>query len=135
MNLSGMMRNVRLHVVAVLIPLLIGGSTLSAQNHVVSPAELKKAMLDSGAARQRNLESMQTFAASAPVQKAFSASGISQSRFQAAVSSLNDEELARFASRAQSTQADFAAGRLTERDLLIILVGFAALILIIVAVR
>ena len=35
----------------------------------------------------------------------------------------------------QKLGADLAAGRITDRDLLIILVGIAALILIIVAVR
>jgi hypothetical protein len=52
-----------------------------------------------------------------------------------AVSTLNDAELAQLASRADKAQADFAAGRLSDRDLIIILVAIAALILIIVAVR
>ena len=52
-----------------------------------------------------------------------------------AVSGLNDDELARLASRANKAQADFAAGRMDERDLIIILIAIAALILIIVAVR
>jgi hypothetical protein len=51
------------------------------------------------------------------------------------VSSLNDEELARLAARADKADTDFAAGRMSDRDLLWILVGIAALILIIVAVR
>jgi hypothetical protein len=52
-----------------------------------------------------------------------------------AVASLSDTELAQLASRAQKAQADFAAGHLSDRDLIIILVVIAALILIIVAVR
>jgi hypothetical protein len=52
-----------------------------------------------------------------------------------AVSSLSDQELAQLASRSTKAQADFAAGRIDDRDLLIILVAIAALILIIVAVR
>jgi hypothetical protein len=52
-----------------------------------------------------------------------------------AVASLSDAELAQLASRAQKAQADFAAGHLSDRDLIIILVVIAALILIIVAVR
>ena len=46
-----------------------------------------------------------------------------------------DQELARLASRADKAQADFAAGRLEDRDLLIIVVAIAALVLLIVAVR
>jgi hypothetical protein len=43
--------------------------------------------------------------------------------------------LARLSARAQAAQNDFAAGRIDNRDLLIILVGIAVVILIIVAVR
>ncbi len=52
-----------------------------------------------------------------------------------AVSTLNDQELARLASRADKAQADFAGGRLEDRDLLIIIVAIAALVLLIVAVH
>jgi CHASE3 domain sensor protein len=52
-----------------------------------------------------------------------------------AVSRLSDSELSQLASRASKAQADFAAGTLSNRDLIIILVCIAALILIIVAVR
>jgi hypothetical protein len=56
-------------------------------------------------------------------------------RVKASVSLLSDQELAELASRADRAQLDFAAGTLSDRDLLVILVGIAALILIIVAVR
>ena len=54
---------------------------------------------------------------------------------KSAVATLNDQELAQLASRASKAQSDFAAGNMSDRDLLIILVAIAALILIIVAVR
>jgi hypothetical protein len=54
---------------------------------------------------------------------------------QTAVSTLSDQELARLASRADKAQADFAAGRLEDRDLLIIIVAIAALVLLIVVVH
>jgi hypothetical protein len=56
-------------------------------------------------------------------------------RVKHAVSTLSDAELAQLAARADKAQADFAAGTLSDRDLIIILVAIAALILIIVAVR
>jgi hypothetical protein len=52
-----------------------------------------------------------------------------------AVSTLNDQELAQLAARADKAQADFAAGNLSERDLILIILGIAVLVLIIVAVR
>jgi hypothetical protein len=60
---------------------------------------------------------------------------ISAEKVDEAISTLSDDELARLASRADKLDQDFAAGRLSDRDLLIIIVGIAALILIIVAVR
>jgi len=48
---------------------------------------------------------------------------------------LSNEELARLAYLADRAQANFAAGRLEDRDLLIIIVAIAALVLLIVAVR
>ena len=52
-----------------------------------------------------------------------------------AVPQLSDDELAQLSARSDKAQKDFAAGRISDRDLLVILIGFAALILIIVAVR
>jgi len=46
-----------------------------------------------------------------------------------------DDELAQLAAKVQTTQADFAAGKMSDHDLIIILIAIAALILIIVAVR
>jgi hypothetical protein len=43
--------------------------------------------------------------------------------------------MAQLAARSQTAQADFAAGRMSDRDLIIILLAVVALILIIVAVR
>jgi hypothetical protein len=56
-------------------------------------------------------------------------------KVKTAVSSLSSAELAQLAARTQQAQADFAAGTLDNRDLLLLILGVAALILIIVAVR
>jgi hypothetical protein len=48
---------------------------------------------------------------------------------------MGDDELAQLSARSEKAQKDFAAGRISDRDLLIILVGVAVLILIIVAVH
>jgi len=54
---------------------------------------------------------------------------------QNAVAGLSDEELAQLAQRASTAQTNFAAGNMTDHDLLLILIIVAALILIIVAVH
>jgi hypothetical protein len=56
-------------------------------------------------------------------------------QIKTAVSMLSDDDLAQLSSRAAKAQNDFAAGRLSDRDLIWIIVAVVALILIIVAVR
>jgi hypothetical protein len=51
------------------------------------------------------------------------------------VSNLSDEEVAQMASRVDKAQADFAAGNMSDRDLILILLAIVVLILVIVAVR
>jgi len=101
----------------------------------VSPSDLRKEAVAASSARQHNLETINDFLSSPKAEKVLANAGIDPSELKTAVSSLNDQELARLAARAERAQADFAAGRLADRDLLIILVGIAALILIIIAVR
>jgi hypothetical protein len=106
-----------------------------AQSHVVSPADIHKELVNAGQTRRQNLEKVRGLFSSDEARKALEASKISPEKIDAAVSTLSDEELSRLAARAEKLDKDFAAGRLSDRDLLIILVGIVALILIIVAVR
>jgi len=102
----------------------------------VTPADLRKEVLAATGARQRNMETVTGFLSSnTKVQKALGSVGIDPAQVKTAVSSLDDQELARLAARAEQAQADFAAGRMSDRDLLWILIGVAVLILIIVAVQ
>ena len=103
--------------------------------HVVSPSELQQAVVKASTARQQNRDEVQQFFSSERAQQALKAAHINPEQVKTAVSTLDDAELAQLASRVQKTQADFAAGTLSDRDLIIILVAIAALILIIVAVR
>ena len=122
-------------VTAFFLILMFSVSSMVAQAHVVSPAELQKASVAATQARQRNIETIQQFLSSEASRKALNASHMDAEKVTQAVSQLNDQELAQLAARASKAQADFAAGTLSDRDLIIILVAIAALILIIVAVR
>ena len=106
-----------------------------ATEHLVSPADLQKATVDASQARQRNLDTLNEFFSSEKAQKALRSAHMNPEQVKTAVAGLSDEELAQLASRANKAQADFAAGYIGERDLLLILVAIAALILIIVAVH
>jgi len=106
-----------------------------AQNHVVSPSELQIAAVASTEARQHNLDTLQQFVSTPMAEKALKSAHMDAQQVKNAVAQLDDQELAQLASRANKAQSDLAAGSLSDRDLIIILVCIAALILIIVAVR
>jgi hypothetical protein len=116
--------------IAVVIP-----SQLLAENHVVSQAEMQKQAVASSQARQQKIESLSNQLSTSSAQKALKAAQMNPERVKTAVASLSDDELSKLTSRADKAQTDFAAGRISDRDLLLILVAIAALILIIVAVH
>jgi Flp pilus assembly protein TadB len=114
------------------LPLNLAAQTA---NHVVSPSELQQSAIKASTARQQNRDEVQQFFSSETAQKALQSAHMNPEQVKNAVSTLDDAELAQLASRVHRAQADFAAGTLSDRDLIIILVAIAALILIIVAVR
>jgi len=126
---------VRTLMASVLILLFFLPSNLAAQAHVVSPADLQKETMAATQARQRNLQAVTQFFSSQKAEKALRSARMDPAQVKTAVSTLSDQELAQLASRSTKTQADFAAGRIEDHDLLVILVAMAALVLIIIAVR
>ena len=126
---------VRTLMAGVLVILFVFPSNLAAQAHVVNPTDLQKETIAASQARQHNLQTVTQFFSSEKAQKALRSAHMDPAQVKTAVSSLSDQELAQLASRSTKAQADFAAGRIEDHDLLIILVAIAALVLIIVAVR
>jgi hypothetical protein len=104
-------------------------------SHLVSPSDLQQAVVKASTERKQNRDEVQQFLSSEQAQKALKSAHMNPEQVKTAVSTLDDAELAQLASRAHNAQADFAAGTLSDRDLIIIIVAIAALILIIVAVR
>jgi hypothetical protein len=117
------------------LTILQSPATLLAQNHVVSPADLQKEVVQASQARQHNLDTVKQFLSTPTAEKAMKSAQIDPQEVNAAVSTLNDQELARIAARADKAHSDFAAGTLGERDLILIILAIAVLILVIVAVR
>ena len=128
-------RFVRVLTACVLITFFLLPSEALAQSHVVSPADLQKEMVKSTQARQHNLDTVKQFLSTPMAEKALKSARMDPVQVKTAVSSLNDEDLAQLAVRADKAQADFTAGTLSDRDLILILLAIAALVLIIVAVR
>lgn len=104
-------------------------------DHLVSPSEMTRAAAQASHQRQQNIDALNQALSSPKVQKALESAHVNPQQVKDAVSGLSDQELAQLASRANKAQKDFSAGTISNHDLLIILVGIAALILIIVAVH
>lgn len=115
--------------------LTLFATSILAQTHVVSPSDIHKELVNAAKTRQENVQKVKGLFSSDETRKAMEAAQINPERVDTAISTLSDEELARLAARADNLDKDFAAGRISDRDLLIIILGIAALVLIIVAVR
>jgi len=124
-------------------PVLVLGAILAvhanlfaqAQTHVVTPAEMQSAAVAASRSHQHNVAAVTQFLSLPQAEKALRSAHVDPRQVKTAVSSLSDEELAQLASRADKAQADFAAGALSNHDLLLIILGLVALIVIVIAVR
>jgi hypothetical protein len=128
-------QSLRVITACILVAIFAIPQSLLAQAHLVSPSDLQKQVLAASQTRQNNLETVQGFLSSATAERAVRSLHADARQVTTAISSLSDQELAQMAARANKAQADFAAGNITDHDLLIILVAVLVLILIIVAVR
>jgi hypothetical protein len=122
---------------AVLFEALVIPQPLVAQTsqHLVSPTDLQSAAVDASQARQQNIDKLNSFFSSDQAQKTLQSAHMNPQEVKKAVAGLSDDELAQLASRANKAQADFAAGDMSNHDMLIVLVGIAVIILIVVAVH
>jgi hypothetical protein len=128
-------QSLRAAVAILLVALFIVPTDALAQSHVVSPADLQKEAIAASQVRQHNLDSVQRLLSTPAAEKALKSAKMDTQQVKTAVSTLSDQELAQLAAKADKAQADFAAGDLSERDLILIILGIAVLVLIIVAVR
>jgi hypothetical protein len=128
-------QSLRVLTACILVTIFAVPQSLLAQAHVVSPADLHRQLLAASQTRQSNLDTVQRFLSSPTAEKALRSLHVDAGKVTTAISSLSDEELANLAERANKAQSDFAAGNITDHDLLIILIAVVILVLIIVAVE
>jgi predicted RecB family endonuclease len=128
-------QSARVVIACILVTIFSVPPSLLAQIHVVSTADLQKEILNATQRRQLNVEKVRQFLSSEMAQQALKTAHMNPEQVKTGVASLSDAELAQLASRADKVQADRAAGTLSDRDLLLIILGIAALVLIIIAVR
>jgi hypothetical protein len=121
-------------VSGILITVFAVPTSLRAQQHVVRPTDIHKELVNATQTRRQNRDKVRQLFSSKAAQNALKKAGMDPVQVRAGISRLSDAELAQLASRADKARDDFAAGRISDRDLLIILVVIGIIILIIVAV-
>src|SRR6266852_3788214 len=126
-------------VLMLAIALLFGLAGIPAraqdQQHVVSLSDLNKDAARPAQTRQSNEAAVRTLLSSDQGQKALKSANLEYQKVDKAVGQLNDEDLAKLAERSRRAQSDFAAGRISDRDLLWIIVIALAIIVLAVALR
>jgi len=105
------------------------------QQHVVSLGELGKDAARPAQTRQANEEAVRTLLSSEQGQKALKSAKLDYLKVDRAVGQLSDEDLAKLAERSRQARADFAAGRISDRDLLWIIVIALGIIVLALALR
>lgn len=100
---------------------------------VLSPTDIQKELVNATETRAKNREKVVALFSSKDAERALKGAGMDPAQVKTAVATLSDAELAQMAARSDKMRDDFAAGKISNRDLLFIIVGIAVVILIIVA--
>lgn len=105
------------------------------QQHVVSLGELRKDAALPAETRQANEEAVRTLLSSDQGQKALKSAKLDYRKVDRAIGQLSDEDLAKLAERSRQAQSDFAAGRISDRDMLWIIVIALGIIILALVLR
>lgn len=108
-------------IVSVFLLFTMLAASLPAQDHVVQPGDLQKALVGASQQRQEHIGKIQDLLAGGNARKTLAAAGIEPGKIARAVALLDDDELARLAARAEELRADFAAGDVSDRTMLYVL--------------
>ena len=112
--------------------LVLPPNAVSAQDHVVSAADLRQALQMAAEKRNNDIKTVREFFSNDAVKKSLNVAHLDLKKIQTAVSVLNDEELSQLAGRAQAAQKEMVAGALTNEHLTYIVIALAAAVLVLV---
>jgi hypothetical protein len=102
----------------------------SQDQHLVSPDQLQQQVQNSTATRQQNIDTLNQFVSTPEAAKAMKDAKIDPVRVKTAIPTLSNAELANLSARAQHAQQDFAAGRLSNLMIGLIIVLVVLVILL-----
>jgi hypothetical protein len=131
MRLTWLMRALALLFV---VSLVGGVDRAQAQDnrHVVSLNELSKDSAAPAETRQSDEAAIRHLMSSEQGQKALQSAKIDYAKVDKAVGQLSDEDVSKLAARSRQVEHDFAAGSLSDRDLLVIVI-IAVLVIALIA--
>jgi hypothetical protein len=112
--------------------LVLPPNAVSAQDHVVSAAELRLALQLASEKRHNDIKTVRAFFGTDKVKKSLDVAHLDPKKVQTAVSALNDEELSQLAGRVQAAQKEMVAGALTNEQLTYIVIALGAAVLVLV---
>jgi len=98
--------------------------------HLVSPNQLQQQVKTASASRQADIENLTRFLSSSTAEKAMRDANVDPVQVRSAIPTLSNQELASLSQRATRAQQAFAAGTLSNNDLLIIILILVVVILI-----
>jgi hypothetical protein len=124
-------------MLAIAALLVVAGIPARAQDkqHVVSLSDLNKDAARPAQTRKADEQAVRTLLSSEQGQEALKSAHLDYQKVDKAVGQLSDEDLAKLAVRSRQAQNDFAAGRISDRDLIWIIVIALAIIIIALVVR
>ena len=130
---------VKVCVSVLAVALLFGVAAVPARaqdkQHVVSLSDLTKDAARPAQTRQSNEEAVRSLLSSDQAQRALKSANLDYQKVDRAVGQLSDEDLARLAERSRQAQSDFSAGRISDRDMLWIILIALAIVVLALALR
>ena len=121
--------------IALLFGVAVTPARAQDKQHVVSLSDLTKDAARPAQTRQSNEEAVRSLLSSDQAQKALKSANLDYQKVDKAIGQLSDEDLAKLAERSRRAQSDFAAGRISDRDLLWIILIALAIVVLALALR
>jgi len=105
------------------------------KQHVVSLEDLGKDTAKPAETREANEAAVRELFSSAAAQEALKSANVNYVKIDQAVSQLSDEDVAKLAQRSRQVESNFAAGNMSDRDLLVLVIIGVLIIALVAALR
>ena len=122
----------RIAAVLLVCLMFLQPNAVFAQDHVVSPAELRRALQMASEKRHNDIKIVRDFFGTGAVKKSLTVAHLDVQKIEKAIPVLNDEELNQLSSRVQAAQKEMVAGTLTNQELTYIVIALGAAVLVLV---